>query len=67
MKRLLPIGIQDFSFIREEGFCYVDKTARIHQLTLSKKLKTIMKRWFIWYLQCSALIAALKYGLQQGE
>jgi len=32
MKRRLPIGIQDFASIREEGFCYVDKTARIHQL-----------------------------------
>ena len=32
MKRRLPIGIQDFVTIREEGFCYVDKTARIHQL-----------------------------------
>ena len=32
MKRLLPIGIQDFVDIRERGFVYVDKTARIHQL-----------------------------------
>ncbi|MDR0219976.1 MAG: ATP-binding protein [Lachnospiraceae bacterium] len=32
MKRLLPIGIQDFATIREDGFCYVDKTARIHEL-----------------------------------
>jgi len=32
MKRRLPIGIQDFVSIREEGFCYVDKTAQIHQL-----------------------------------
>jgi len=32
MNRRLPIGIQDFVSIREEGFCYVDKTARIHQL-----------------------------------
>jgi len=32
MKRRLPIGIQDFVSIREEGFCYVDKTARIHRL-----------------------------------
>ena len=32
MKRRLPIGIQDFVSMREEGFCYVDKTARIHQL-----------------------------------
>jgi hypothetical protein len=32
MRRRLPIGIQDFAGIREDGFCYVDKTARIHQL-----------------------------------
>jgi len=32
MKRLLPIGIQDFADIRERGFCYVDKTAAIHRL-----------------------------------
>jgi hypothetical protein len=32
MKRRLPIGIQDFVGIRRDGFCYVDKTARIHEL-----------------------------------
>ena len=32
MKRRLPIGIQDFVSIREDGFCYVDKTVRIHEL-----------------------------------
>ncbi|MDR3284844.1 MAG: ATP-binding protein, partial [Treponema sp.] len=32
MKQRLPIGIQDFAKIREDGFKYVDKTARIHQL-----------------------------------
>ncbi|MDR2898319.1 MAG: ATP-binding protein [Spirochaetaceae bacterium] len=32
MSRRLPIGIQDFISIREEGFCYVDKTAHIHRL-----------------------------------
>ena len=32
MKRLLPIGIQDFTDIRERGFVYIDKTARIHDL-----------------------------------
>jgi len=31
-KRLLPIGIQDFPDIRERGFVYVDKTARVHEL-----------------------------------
>lgn len=32
MTRRLPIGVQDFTDIRESGFCYVDKTARIRQL-----------------------------------
>jgi hypothetical protein len=32
MNRRLPISIQDFVSIREDGFCYVDKTARIHRL-----------------------------------
>jgi hypothetical protein len=32
MERRLPIGIQDFVSIREEGYVYVDKTARIHEL-----------------------------------
>jgi hypothetical protein len=32
MKRKLPIGIQNFALIREEGFVYIDKTARIHDL-----------------------------------
>ena len=31
-RRLLPIGIQTFRTIREEGFYYVDKTPLIHQL-----------------------------------
>jgi hypothetical protein len=32
MKQKLPIGIQDFVKLREEGFKYVDKTALIHKL-----------------------------------
>lgn len=32
MIRRLPIGIQDFTKIREGGFCYVDKTGLIHRL-----------------------------------
>jgi hypothetical protein len=32
MNRRLPIGIQDFKKIREDGFLYVDKTAVIHRL-----------------------------------
>jgi len=33
----LPIGIQTFSEIREEGHCYVDKTPLIHQLVETGK------------------------------
>ena len=32
MKRLLPIGIQDFAKLREGGFVYVDKTALVHRM-----------------------------------
>lgn len=28
----LPLGIDDFAKIREENFCYIDKTAFIKQL-----------------------------------
>jgi hypothetical protein len=35
MKRRLPIGIQDFVKIREDGYAYVDKTTRIHDLVSS--------------------------------
>jgi hypothetical protein len=32
MKRRLPLGIQDFAKLREDGFIYVDKTERIYEL-----------------------------------
>ena len=32
MTRLLPIGIQDFRTIREQDFCYVDKTPFVRRL-----------------------------------
>jgi hypothetical protein len=31
-RRKLPIGIQDFPSLREDGFLYVDKTAYVHRL-----------------------------------
>jgi hypothetical protein len=31
MGKKLPIRLQDFAKIREEGFLYVDKTARIYE------------------------------------
>ncbi|MBR1913278.1 MAG: AAA family ATPase, partial [Lachnospiraceae bacterium] len=35
IERKLPIGIQDFEKIRNEGFLYVDKTEYIHSLVQS--------------------------------
>jgi hypothetical protein len=32
MRQRLPVGIQDFAKIREGGYTYVDKTARIYEL-----------------------------------
>lgn len=28
----LPVGIEDFKEIRQQGFCYIDKTRLIEQL-----------------------------------
>lgn len=33
----LPIGIQHFTSLREEGYLYVDKTAQIHSLMQTGK------------------------------
>jgi hypothetical protein len=57
MSQRLPIGIQDFAKIREDGFLYVDKTARIHEL-LSGSGKTFFlsrPRRFGKSLLCSTL------------
>ena len=35
MARKLPIGIQSFEKLRQEGFVYVDKTAHVHALAHS--------------------------------
>jgi len=31
-KRILPVGIQDFPKIRENGYIYADKTPQIYRL-----------------------------------
>ena len=36
-KRLLPLGVQDFSILREGNYLYVDKTAIIYELTHSNR------------------------------
>ncbi|GHU10111.1 ATPase AAA [Spirochaetia bacterium] len=57
MKRRLPIGIQDFVGIREDGFLYVDKTERIHELVTSsgKTFFLSRPRRFGKSLLCSTL------------
>jgi hypothetical protein len=59
MRQLLPLGIQDFVRIREEGFVYVDKTALIHEwLTGSGKPFFLSRpRRFGKSLLCSTLEA----------
>ena len=37
MDRRYPIGIQTFETVRREGYCYVDKTALVHQLAQNGK------------------------------
>ena len=32
MEKLYPIGIQNFESLRRDGYCYVDKTAKIYEL-----------------------------------
>ena len=36
-RRMLPIGVQSFSGLREDGFVYVDKTSYIYELAHSNK------------------------------
>jgi hypothetical protein len=58
-KRLLPLGIQAFSKIREENLVYVDKTERIYQLATESKGVTFFARprRFGKSLLCSTLAA----------
>ena len=59
MKRLLPIGMQDFADIRERGFVYVDKTAHVHELITGsgKQFFLSRPRRFGKSLLCSTLEA----------
>ena len=59
MNRRLPIGIQDFASIRQEGFVYVDKTARIYQLLTGSGQAFFLSRprRFGKSLLCSTLAA----------
>ncbi|MHB9292217.1 hypothetical protein Holit_01312 [Hollandina sp. SP2] len=59
MKRRLPLGIQDFIKIREGGFIYVDKTARIYELITGSAGPVFLSRprRFGKSLLCSTLTA----------
>jgi hypothetical protein len=59
MKRRLPIGIQDFVKIREDGCVYVDKTARIYELLTGSGTAIFLSRprRFGKSLLCSTLAA----------
>ena len=41
---MLPIGIEDFKEIREEGYYYVDKTALIEQVLEKRSKVTLFTR-----------------------
>ena len=59
--RKLPIGIQDFVSIREDGYLYVDKTALIHRLVQEGKVYFLSRpRRFGKSLTCSTFGAYLE-------
>jgi hypothetical protein len=62
MKRRLPLGIQDFAKIRENGFIYVDKTERIFELITSAAETVFLSRprRFGKSLLCSTLAAVFE-------
>ena len=64
MKRKLPIGIQTFREIREDGYYYVDKTAYVHRLVEEGKYYFLSRpRRF----GKSLLVDTLKEGFEGNE
>ena len=60
-KRKLPIGIQDFVSIREDGYLYVDKTPLVHRLVQEGKVYFLSRpRRFGKSLLCSTFGAYLE-------
>jgi hypothetical protein len=54
--RKLPIGIQDFPSLREEGYLYVDKTALVYKLVSEGRIYFLSRpRRFGKSLLCSTL------------
>ena len=45
---MLPIGIEDFKEIREEGYYYVDKTALIEQVLEKRSKVTLYQAAPLW-------------------
>ncbi|GHT48167.1 hypothetical protein FACS1894102_0590 [Spirochaetia bacterium] len=58
IKKKLPLGIQTFSEIREDGYHYVDKSERIYELITNTKVVFLSRpRRFGKSLLCSTLAA----------
>jgi hypothetical protein len=62
MKRRLPLGIQDFTKLREWGFIYADKTERIYELITGSAGPVFLSRprRFGKSLLCSTLTAVFE-------
>ncbi len=59
--RKLPLGIQDFPRLREDGYLYVDKTALVHKLVNEGSVYFLSRpRRFGKSLLCSTLAAYLE-------
>ena len=59
--RKLPLGIQDFPSLREDGYLYVDKTALVHKLVNEGRVYFLSRpRRFGKSLLCSTLAAYLE-------
>jgi len=67
-KRILPIGIQDFPKIRERGYIYVDKTARVYELLTGSGEAFFLSRprRFGKSLLCSTLGAIFEGRREEG-
>ena len=45
MGKLYPVGIQNFEKIRKDGYCYIDKTAKIYELVKTGSYYFLEKEW----------------------
>ena len=61
MFRKYPIGLQNFEYLREEGYLYIDKTPIIHQLVTTGQMYFLTRpRCFGKSLLCSTIESLFK-------